>query len=128
MASELRDAAHRSAAGNPGRLLDCRPLPGVEKVLFGPDSNADDLASPGEAGEGERQFQEKLKHTVDRARLDGAGEGRPAAVTEAEAEAPEVVARLGAVPAPCDAAPCLFDRAGQRLWREVGKVPRQLET
>src|SRR6266542_3431956 len=78
MASELRDAAHRSASGNPRRLLDCRPLPGVEKVLFGPDSNADDLASPGEAGEGERQFQEKLEHTVDRARLDGAGEGRPA--------------------------------------------------
>src|SRR5207237_8670091 len=77
---------------------------GHERVLRGADPDADHFASPGQAGERERHLEEELEHAVDGAPLRDARETGPAAVAEPEVQAPKVVARLGAVPAPLDAA------------------------
>src|SRR5438034_2124962 len=91
-------------------------------------ADSDHLTAAGAAHEGQRELQDELQRAVGRPPLGERGEPRCTAIAQEGREAPEVVARLGLMPAPDDPATRVLDGPLERVGREVREVTRQLES
>src|SRR5437773_1634721 len=91
-------------------------------------ADSDHFAAADAAHERQRELQDELQRAVGRPPLGERGEPRCTAIAQEGREAPEVVARLGLMPAPDDPATRVLDGPLERVGREVREVTRQLES